>query len=132
MAPIAPELYDSNLLPLSLFSGYFLLVAILTGLISYDVLYRDLRAFPPSQDTRQRSSNREKHVKLFTALAVLSVATTWYHMFKYLSLSYRGWAYEMGENVPLGLWGNHDSTKHDNTKLALGRWLKDTSLFRDA
>jgi hypothetical protein len=132
MAPIEPDLYNSNLRPLSIFGGYLILASALTVLISYSVLYKASRALPPSQDTRQRQSNREKHVQFFAILALISLVTTWYHMLQYFGLSYRVWAHEMGEPVPPTLWGENGYIAFGTLRLALGRWLKDTSLFRDA
>ena len=132
MAPIEPDLYNSNLRPLSVFGGYLILASALTGLVSYDVLYKAFRALPPSQDTRHRQSNREKHMQLFALLAVISLATTWYYMLQYFALSYRVWAYEMGEILPSTLWGENGYLEFGTLRLSLGRWLLDTSLFRDA
>ena len=133
MAPIEPDLYNSNLLPLSIFGGYFFLAVSLTGLISYDVLYKAYRALPPSADTRHRKPSREKHVQLFVVLAVVGLAITWFHMLSFFALSYRTWAYEMGEDIPLALWGEKVYlSSYTDVRLALGRWLKDTSLFKDA
>jgi hypothetical protein len=38
----------------------------------------------------------------------------------------------MGEPVPPTLWGENGYIAFGTLRLALGRWLKDTSLFRDA
>lgn len=132
MAPIEPNIHNSNLRPLSMFGGYLVLASGLSGLISYDVLYKAFRSLPPSQDTRHRQSNREKHMQIFAILAVLSLAMTWYHMLQYFALSYRVWAHEMDEPLPLTLWGENGYFAFGTLRLALGRWLKDTSLFEDA
>ena len=132
MAPIEPDLYNSNLRPLSIFGGYLVLASSLTGLISYDILYKAFRALPPSQDTRHRQSNREKHLQLFVLLASISLAITWYRMLQYFALSYRVWAHEMGEILPPTLWDENGYIAFGTLRISLGRWLKDTSLFRDA
>lgn len=132
MAPIEPDVYNSNIRPLSILGGYFVLAIALTSLISYDVLYKAFGALPPSQDTRHRKSNREKYIQLFALLALVSLATAWYHMLQYFGLSYRVSAYEMGEVLPLAIWGDNGYLAYGEVRLALGRWLKDTSLFRDA
>lgn len=131
MAPIEPDLHNSNVRPLSIFAGYLILASGLSGLISYDVLRRAFRSLPPSQDTRHRQSSHEKHVQLFAILALLSLAVTWYHMLQYVALSYRAWAYEMDEPLPSTLCGENGYFAFGTLRLALGRWLKDTSLFRD-
>ena len=132
MAPIEPDLSNSNLRPLSIFGGYLLLASALVGFVSYDVLYKAYRALPPSQDTRHRQPSRERHVQLFAVLATLSLATTWYYMFSYFTLSYRVWAHEMGKGLPVGLWSQGGIFEGGQLRLALGRWLSDTSLFWDA
>lgn len=131
MAPIEPDLHNSNVRPLSIFARYLILASGLSGLISYDVLRRAFRSLPPSQDTRHRQSNHEKHVQLFAILALLSLAVTWYHMLQYVALSYRAWAYEMDEPLPATPCGENGYFAFGTLRLALGRWLKDTSLFRD-
>ena len=132
MAPIEPDLYNSNSRPLSLLGGYLVLASALTGLISYDVFYKAFRALPPSQDTRHRQSNREKHLQLFALLALISLATACYHVLHYFALSYRVWAYEMGEMLPPTVWGEDGYIAFGTLGLSLGRWLHDTSVFRDA
>lgn len=101
-----------------------------TGLISYDVLYKAFRALPPSQDTRHRKSNRERHMWLFATLAFISLATTWYHTLQYFVLSYR--AYEVGEPLPPRLWGENGFVAFGSLRLSLGRWLENKPLFGDA
>ena len=132
MAPIEPDLSNSNIRPLAIFGGYLGVCVALTGLISYSVLWKAYRSLPPSQDTRHRKPSREKHVYLFVGLAIASLAATWFYMFKFFVLSYRVWAYEMGEELPLQLWGENGVFEDGQLKLALGRWLHDTTLFNDA
>lgn len=132
MAPTEADLYNSNVLPVSIFGGYLVVCSALTVLVSYDVLYKASQALPPSQDTRHRQPNREKHMRLFAMLTLVSLATTWYHKLQYLNLSYRVWAYEVGQPVPTALWGENRHIAFGTFRLALGRWIQDTSLFRDA
>lgn len=135
MAPIEPDLSNSNLRPLSIFSGYLILATTLIVFIAYRVLYRAYTTLPPSQATRLRTSNRNKHVQIFGALAIVSLALTWHHMLSFFALSYRVWAHQIGEPVPMGLWGEggiFTSEEERGVGFALGRWLSDTSLMRDA
>jgi hypothetical protein len=130
MAPIEPDLSRSNLKPLAIFGGYLLNAIGLTAFLSYFVLYRAFQSLPPSQATRFRASNRKKHVQIFSALAIVSLGVTWYYMLSFFWLSYRSWASEMGELVPGHFWSEY--TRGQIQGLELGRWLKDTELFREA
>ena len=131
MAPIEPDLSNSNFQPLTIFSSYFALATGLTLFISRNVLYGAFKSLPPSQATRIRASNRQKHIILFSGLAVASLGVTWWHLFGFFSLSYRNWAHVMDQDVPERIYGERGIWGDGATGLALGRWLTDTELFRD-
>lgn len=131
MAPIEPDLSNYNIKPIAIFTGYLLNALGLTAFLSYFVLYGAFKALPPSQATRFRASSRKKYVRIFASLGLLSLGVTWYYMFSFFWLSYRVWALQMGELVPEHFWGDEGLLKGTGG-LALGRWLKDTELFRDA
>jgi hypothetical protein len=130
MAPTEPDLSNSNLKPLAIFAGYILNALGLTAFLSYLVLYRSYRALRPSQATRFRASSQKKHVQIFIVLAFVSLGVTWYYMLSFFWLSYQAWAHQMGEPVPKNIWAAYGDGQGQG--LALGRWLKDTQLFRDA
>ena len=133
MAPIEPDTSNSNFQPLFLFGSYLVVTGALTALVIRNVINRAYRALPPSQTTRHRQSKRQKHVQIFAALSVLSLAITSYYGYSSLSLSYRVWAHERGEVLPNGLWGPGGliGGGDETVGLELGRWLKDTSLLLD-
>jgi hypothetical protein len=132
MAPIELVLLSSDLKATALFIGYLSSAIGLTVFINYSILYGAYRALPPSQATRKATSYRHRYAQLFAALAAASLAVTWYHMVNYLVLSYRVWAHYMDEPLPTGLWTHRGILGEQPTRLALGRWLKDTALFEDA
>ena len=132
MAPIEPDLYNANFRPISLFSGYIVLASSLTYLITRRVLYRAYTSIPPSQATRHRQHDRQRHVRIFAGLTVLSLGVACYQLFSLLSLSYKVWAHERGEALPIGLWGRGGLFGGDEGQgLALGRWFHDTDLLRE-
>lgn len=99
----------SNFRPLAIFSGYMTLAAALTASCVL-IICKGTKA--------SRSKPRRKTAALFSALAVFSLATTWYHMFCFFRWSYEQWA-----------------TAHpgaDPAILHLGAWLRDTTLFKQA
>ena len=131
MAPIEDDA-TSFFRPLAAFGGYVLLALAVAVLIIYDVLYKSYRALPPSQDTRSRASSRGRHLKWFALLALASLASTCYHMIRYFALSYRVWAHETADDVPLTFFGTGGMFGGGRSQTALAGWLKDTSLFREA
>ncbi|KAF3353980.1 hypothetical protein VdG1_07879 [Verticillium dahliae VDG1] len=82
----------SNARPIAILAGYMVLAATLT-LLGFTV---------------------------FSLLAVLSLATTWYHMFRFFEWSYAAWKARR-----LLRPGN-------SAKLYVGLWLRETSLFKQA
>ncbi|RMD42148.1 hypothetical protein DV735_g3012, partial [Chaetothyriales sp. CBS 134920] len=63
---------------------------------------------------------KPKHVKLFSALAILSLGTTWYYMLRFFSVSYASWASEPTQ------------TAAPAECLNSALWLRDTHLFEQA
>lgn len=132
MAPIEPDIYNSNTWPLLLLGGYFSATFALTALIVRNVIYRAYISLPPSQTTRHRQSHRQKHMQTFAALAAVSLALTVWGSYDATLLSYRVWARETGESLPTGLWGQGGIFARDGgAGLELGRWMTDTHLFWD-
>src|SRR2546421_12682061 len=70
-------------------------------------------------------------MQLFVVLALISLATTWYHMLQYCAVSYSAWAHEMGEVIHPTMWSDNGYIAFGVLRPALGRWLEET-LFRDA
>jgi hypothetical protein len=111
-----PEGEDSNTRAITIFFSYLFLCFSLTVFIvlkllkSYVVLSKSRTARPPPR----------KHVYLFSILAILSLTTTWYHMFQYFALSYKQWL----------TWRSWYELTPDQKHWGL--WLRHTSLFREA
>ncbi|OCK80030.1 hypothetical protein K432DRAFT_329046 [Lepidopterella palustris CBS 459.81] len=103
----------SNLRPLTIFTSYILLCLTLTLLILHTIFAkaRPLRSYP-------RGS------RLFAALAVFSLAVTWYFMLCFFAHSYRTWASSSNYIVTLG--------SEPGGRMPLGAWLRDSKLFKEA
>ncbi|KAI4598257.1 hypothetical protein KJ359_003141 [Pestalotiopsis sp. 9143b] len=78
------------------------------------------RGSSPRSTIDQRRRNA---IVVFSALAALSLATTWYHMFCFFQWSYREWETPRAAAGPLSV---------DRDGLYLGDWLRDTTLFKQA
>ncbi|KAI9838094.1 MAG: hypothetical protein M1819_006250 [Sarea resinae] len=126
MAPLEPDLSNSNL------RAYFTLgsVVISSATLVSLVLYSTAKAFtslPPSQGTRFRESHRKNHVAIFAALAVTSLSFSLYNKIRFFVESYKNWAYERGESIPRGVWGKGGVYGgEDAVGMQLGRWIHDT------
>ncbi|KAK1719580.1 hypothetical protein BDP67DRAFT_540761 [Colletotrichum lupini] len=92
----------SNVRPLAIFTGYMVLAAVLTA--------KSIVAAPAHR----------RALVVFSALAALSLATTWYHMSRFFEWSYGQWITTQA------------LASLDSTELRLGEWLHDTSLFKQA
>ncbi|KAM6509914.1 hypothetical protein FALCPG4_017550 [Fusarium falciforme] len=103
----------SNARPIGILVGYLLTCAALTARCLHLLWHRS--KISPRQD----ASHRRNAILVFSALAAVSLATTWYHMFCFFQWSYQQWAL----SAPAGL---------DADKLHLGEWLRDTTLFKQA
>ncbi|KAH0421166.1 hypothetical protein CcaCcLH18_13599 [Colletotrichum camelliae] len=114
----------SNVRPWTIFTGYMILAAALT--IKSIAIIRSQRKSSlarPAQDDPGRSARR-RAVPVFGILAVVSLATTWYHMFRFFEWSYQQWAISH-VFAGVGITGGEGG-------LRLGEWLRDTSLFKQA
>ncbi|KAF4967429.1 hypothetical protein FSARC_5002 [Fusarium sarcochroum] len=100
----------SNARPIGILAGYLTACAALTA-ISINSIRRQAAA-------SKHVSRRRNAILVFSALAVLSLATTWYHMFCFFQWSYQQW--ESGQMCLVG------------DELHLGEWLRDTTLFKQA
>jgi hypothetical protein len=132
MAAIEPDQFNSNLQAIAPFAGYLLFVIGLTAFLAYQNIGKASHSLPPSQGTRKASSNRRIKMLLFAGLTIASWAIVWYHMVRFFILSYRVWTHQMDEPLPTGVWTHGGILGQQPTSLALGRWLKDTSLIDDA
>ncbi|KAI4144072.1 MAG: hypothetical protein LQ340_006791 [Diploschistes diacapsis] len=131
MAPIEHDLSNSNIWPIALFLVYITTTSFLLYRIGHSVLYRAHRALPPSQATRSREGSRRKHIETFAALAFVSLAFAISYGYNCLKLSYQVWAFERGETVPTGLFGQHGVLSSGLGQLQLGRWLHDTDILAE-
>lgn len=100
----------SNARPTAILAGYLIACVTCAG-ISIRTIYRQAAS-------SKAVSRRPYMIIVFSALATLSLATTWYHKFGFFKWSYQQW-----ESTRL--------EKLDN-ELHLGEWLRDTKLFKQA
>jgi hypothetical protein len=132
MAPIEPDLRNSNLWALLLLTSFGTLNTILIYIVAHRVLYRAYHALTPTSATRERESRRRKHVLAFEGLAFLSFSLALYYGFHLLSVSYQVWAIERGEPIPTSLWHEGGLFSREKTvSLKLGRWLHDSDLIAE-
>ncbi|KAK5991755.1 hypothetical protein PT974_07789 [Cladobotryum mycophilum] len=103
---------ESNVRPLAIFTSYMIACSALTARCISLLIRR------PSTTSTSHHAPAHK-ILIFSSLAALSLATTWYHMFCYFRWSYLDWA------------TLHNLAGPDDP-LLLGRWLRDTSLFKQA
>lgn len=109
----------SNVRPLAIFTGYMITAAALT----YTCISILLSSGIAGRRQAKNNAPRPLAILLFSLLAALSLATTWYHMFRYFRWSYLDWA-----EVHVLPWGDLDPSAGPY----FGSWLRDTSLFRQA
>ena len=135
MAPVEPEILNSNARPLFLFSLHGGAIAFLLITVSR-FIYRT-RPTPPAVRTRENQPKARRARATFALLAVLSLALTTYHALSWRYASYQNWAHERAVTVPGALWegwyANHspDSTLSGKLGLSgwqLGRWMQDIDL----
>ena len=105
----------SNFRPIAIFSSYMLLCLSLSLLLISNIF----RNCVPLTSIKASSRSPGKLITLFAVLAGLSLATTWYYMFRFFEASHNTWL----------LWHPGDFSQDG---LQLGRWLRDTQLFKQA
>jgi hypothetical protein len=106
------ESEGSNVRPISILGGYLLTAALLTWRATSIIASQRARKSTIPARLRRKSL-------VFSLLAVISLATTWYYMFSFFAHSYSQWA--LARAIPVQL-----------NSLHLGPWLRDTSLFKQA
>ncbi|KAM0326354.1 hypothetical protein ACHAQA_006956 [Verticillium albo-atrum] len=106
----------SNARPIAILAGYM----VLAGTLAIACIRIVRRGIARHSDNTIPSTRRFFAFLAFTLLAVVSLATTWYHMFCFFEWSYTAWKARR-----LLRPGN-------STKLYLGQWLRETSLFKQA
>ena len=88
-----------SLVPLATLSFHVFLAVWLTGLVGRTI-FRSYLALLPSQATRRREEARRSHLKVFSALAAVSLLLAVYWRYSFAALSYSVWADERGVALP--------------------------------
>jgi hypothetical protein len=132
MAPVEPEVANSNTVPFALFSSQIASVGTLLLTIAIG-LYRTSSALPPSQDTRLRQPKRKRSIAVFSTLSVLSFCVLAYFAVDRRIYSYRAWAQAEEQEATNRIWsGWYGTGKNGQLSLQLGRWLQDINPDKEA
>ncbi|KAJ5138778.1 uncharacterized protein N7515_003626 [Penicillium bovifimosum] len=118
MAEVNPPIHYKSL---AVLASYLSTAAILTA-ICCNTIYTRYQARQKNNDWA--TPHRRNQFFLFTCLATLSIATTWYYMFMVFVHSYTTWA-----TSPEGI---AYSTIDMNFLVRAGLWLKKSYLFQEA
>ncbi|KAL3424757.1 hypothetical protein PVAG01_04038 [Phlyctema vagabunda] len=130
MAPVELD-STASLIPTLTRASHLLLSVVLSTIVGRTI-YRSYLTLPPSSTTRSRGPLRQTHVKLFSALAALSLITATYYGTSIAQLSYRVWADERGVELPDSWFGDKGAFRggvHPG-RVHLVQWLNDTSFYR--
>lgn len=131
MAPVEPELTNSNTVPIALFSSQVLVVAGLTTAALYTIR-RAWRTLPPSHNTRLQQVWRRRAVFVFGFLAAASLAVQTAFSVAWRVLSYQEWAHQGNYETPNSIWTGWYGTGEEGVGVQLGNWMKDVDLVREA
>ncbi|ORY69843.1 uncharacterized protein BCR38DRAFT_93953 [Pseudomassariella vexata] len=132
MAPVEMN-HEPSYMALAVTLAHLGLIVYLTYSVGAS-LYTSYRSLPPSQDTRQRLSQRVKLVPVFVGLSAVALSLATYSSIGYATLSYKTWADERGVDLPehfIGEKGFFSDTKN-SSQIYLTRWLNDTPVYYDA
>ncbi|KAI0914455.1 hypothetical protein F4823DRAFT_355910 [Ustulina deusta] len=134
MAPV-PFIHAVRYPPLILAAGHLASIVYLTYAVS-DSLYTSYKSLGPVSNTRSRIRQRRRLTPVFLALAITAFLAAIYCSAKYVTLSYRTWAYEHGLDMAQRLLGEDGSYLADNKTsgqlLYIAQWLSDTPIYIDA
>ncbi|KAJ4987121.1 hypothetical protein SVAN01_07409 [Stagonosporopsis vannaccii] len=133
MAPVETDAASrTNNTPVLLFGGQALLVAGLTAHVLLTTR-RAANALPPSNRTRTQNDVRRRHARVFSAIALLSLASVTAFAVVWRVMSYVRWA-ELGEHTtPGSLWQGWYGTGDDGVgNWRLGDWIKDIDLLHES
>jgi hypothetical protein len=132
MAPVETDAaLRSNNMPILLFGGQTLLVAGLTAHVLLTTR-RAAKALPPSTRTRSQNELRRRHARIFSALALLSLASVTTFSVIWRVISYVQWAEQGNHKTPGSLWqGWYGAGETSVGRWHLGDWLKDVDLVNE-
>lgn len=129
MAPLDPvATSQSNTYPLALFSTQIIFVAAASAHIIQHIR-RAAKSLPTPPSTRNQTSVRNRHTKIFATLATLSLASVSTFAVAFRVLSYFEWADKGQHQSPVGLWTGWYGTGDNGVgRWRLGDWLSDVDL----
>ncbi|KAF2622480.1 hypothetical protein BU25DRAFT_402482 [Macroventuria anomochaeta] len=133
MAPVDTDAASrSNNLPILIFGGQTLLVAGLTAHVLLTTR-RAARALPPSTRTRSQNEMRRRHARIFSAIALLSLASVTTFSVVWRFISYVQWAELAKHETPGSLWQGWYGTGDGGVgSWHLAAWIKDIDLVRES
>ncbi|UPX16694.1 uncharacterized protein EKO05_0007082 [Ascochyta rabiei] len=133
MAPVETAAASrTNNLAVLLFGGQTLLVA---GLSAHVLLTtrRAARALPPSTRTRSQNQARRRHARVFSAMALLSLASVTAFAVVWRAISYLQWAELGNHETPGSLWQGWYGTGDAGARTwHLADWLRDVDLVAES
>lgn len=133
MAPVETDAASrSNNLPILLFGGQTLIVAGLTAHVLLTTR-RAAKTLPPATRTRSQNDIRRRHARVFSAIALLSLASVATFAVIFRVISYVQWA-ELGNRpTPGSLWQGWYGTGEEGIgNWHLGDWTRDIDLVRES
>lgn len=129
MAPLDPAATArTNIYPITFFSAQVFLITLwLANIISH--IRRAATSLSPPPSTRSQTSVRNRHAKVFGALAVISLISVSVFAVAFRVLSYFEWAEKGGHESPAGLWTGWYGTGDIGVgRWRLGDWFSDVDL----
>lgn len=133
MAPVETDAASrTNNTPILLFGGQTLLVAGLTGYVLLTTR-RAAKALPPATRTRSQNDIRRRHARIFSAIALLSLASVSVFSVVWRVISYVQWAELGNHETPGSLWqGWYGTGEKGVGNWHLGDWIKDVDLLQES
>lgn len=133
MAPVETSAASrSNNVPILLFGGQTLLVASLTAHVLLTTR-RAAKALPPSTRTRSQNDIRRRHARIFSAIALLSLASVTAFSVIWRVISYVQWAELGNKETPGSLWkGWYGTGESGVIDWHLGDWIMDVDLAKES
>src|SRR5262245_27307376 len=122
MAPVEPDVFNSNLQVLTLFAAHASAIILVISIVAR-FLAKSSYHFPPVDHTRRRDKQHQRHIALFSALTALSFLMTVYHAVIWRVVSYTSWAHAHKVNAPNTLWSGWYGNAQESAGWQLGRWM---------
>jgi len=134
MAPVEPDLFNSNIWPLLVYYTLTFTVAGLLGKV-LTTISNAHRTLPPSQHTRGSHTRHRRGIVTFGLFAALSFGVATYFAVMTRVADYQHWAHENNSWFPNSLWSTglrRGWYANEDNVARLGEWWKDSNLARES